>query len=211
MDTSRITLDVHTHQPLKQGYLTKQPVGGGTFASARRRFFVLTPVALEWYESETASAPKGLLPIEGARVEREGAGQNGGTLCITSGRERLVIHGDDLNGWETSLRAASGRVAAEIQAERKRADAAVAQSRATAEKADAGAAKARAAADEASCMAAGGSSSPRSLVLDDIGVTSGLQEEDSQMYWFVDAKQLAAFAGETMPHFQVEHASGPLS
>ncbi|KAL1530228.1 hypothetical protein AB1Y20_001143 [Prymnesium parvum] len=102
----------HPHR-LWEGYLVKEPLNsrpkGNIIASARRRFFVLTPDAIEWHESdEVGSVPKGYLLLRGAQVYRRGL--HGEELALTSGGDELLMRlaadspPDALDKWEAALR-----------------------------------------------------------------------------------------------------------
>ena len=86
---------------LKEGYLVKDPVAG-KMGTAKRRFFLLTDDAIEWFrQADSCTKPKGRLPLDGARVERQVA-----SLSVISERGVLVLRGEDLDGWEDSIREA---------------------------------------------------------------------------------------------------------
>ena len=89
----------------RRGWLTKEPVHKGLLWTGRAhtRYFVLSASEIEWHESdEAASRPKGSVPLHGARVERVE-----GKLSITAVDGRtLTLSGEDLDGWERSLRRA---------------------------------------------------------------------------------------------------------
>lgn len=87
----------------KRGYLIKEPLRPHILSHARRRFFVLTATAIEWYidEARVGSKPRGQLPIPpGSRVEMHGA-----ELVILAKTDRLVLRGDDLVNWRLAIEA----------------------------------------------------------------------------------------------------------
>lgn len=92
------------HMKVREGYLTKLPMHGHAFSNPRRRLFVLTDEAIEWFDDRNPESPvsKGRMPIRGARVERTPA-----MITLTAEGENLVMRGDDLDAWERSLRNAS--------------------------------------------------------------------------------------------------------
>ena len=87
----------------KVGYLTKRPVHGHLLSQPRRRYFVATERWLEWYVGDAVTdSRKGRMLLEGAQVSRDG---KRGALVVTSlNSDRLILTGDDLDGWETALR-----------------------------------------------------------------------------------------------------------
>ena len=89
----------------KAGYLTKTPRHRYLlfFPRPHRRFFVASERWLEWYVDEASTgAPRGRMLLEGAQVGRDGKG--GAIVLRTFASDRLVLTGDDLDGWEAALR-----------------------------------------------------------------------------------------------------------
>ena len=89
---------------LREGHLVKKPLDGHVLSSARRRFFVLRAESLEWFATERSTQPRGRLLLDKALVKRDSS-----ELVLESGGERLVLRGDDLEGWEASLESALNR------------------------------------------------------------------------------------------------------
>ena len=94
------------------GYLTKDPMHGHLFSSARRRFFVLTEMQLEWFPDESVTAESlGKICLVGATVERrnsaskqEAVTPRGNELVISSGNDQLVLRGEQLDAWEAAIK-----------------------------------------------------------------------------------------------------------
>ena len=88
---------------MREGYLTKKPLRPGMFSSARRRYFVLTDHVLEW--SEDRGLPiKGTMPLNGAMTERTGE-----ALVLIRKGEKLILSGEDLDGWNAAIQRAIDR------------------------------------------------------------------------------------------------------
>ena len=88
---------------MREGYLTKKPLRPGMFSSARRRYFVLTDHVLEW--SEDRGLPiKGTMPLNGAMTERTGE-----ALVLIRKGEKLILSGEDLDGWDAAIQRAIDR------------------------------------------------------------------------------------------------------
>ena len=104
-------------QRLQQGYLTKEPLHGNALSQAKRRFFVLTPDAIEWHERDTVgSVPKGYLLLRGAQVSwRRNAGEKE-KLVVASGADKLVLSlGDEnqrgeLYAWDAAIQDQIGKL-----------------------------------------------------------------------------------------------------
>ena len=97
----------------KRGWLWKEPRPSKRhwLSKPRRRFFVLTSDCLEWHVDEKimpSALPRGRVFFRGCRVRIRRLATD---LVFESGTEVLVLRGDDLDGWETALRAASREVA----------------------------------------------------------------------------------------------------
>ena len=98
----------------KVGYLTKRPVRGRhPLAQPRLRYFVMRERYLDWFANknlalrdeslwhETSTDAKGRMYLEGARVSRESD-----TIVLTAAnQDRLVLTGEDLDGWVVALEA----------------------------------------------------------------------------------------------------------
>ena len=89
---------------IKTGFLIKQPLKGNMFSQERRRFFVLTESALQWFVSEGEKMKGELLLVPRpeldvlARVEMVGD-----RLEVHSQGERLVLRGDGLEAWREAI------------------------------------------------------------------------------------------------------------
>ena len=89
----------------KVGYLTKTPRHRYLlfFPRPHRRFFVASERWIQWYVDEaSAGAPRGRMLLEGAKVGRDG--KSGAIVLKTLASDRIVLTGDDLDGWEAALR-----------------------------------------------------------------------------------------------------------
>jgi hypothetical protein len=98
---------------LRQGHMVKVPMHGHALSRDKVRFFVLTDTALEWFEddSDPSAAPRGRMPLAHSRVERLSSADgtvtaNGDSLALVheAGAPRLVLRGQDLDGWEKALK-----------------------------------------------------------------------------------------------------------
>eukprot|EP00966_Prymnesium_polylepis_P137427 3175448-Prymnesium_polylepis.1 len=93
---------------LRAGYMIKEPLKGNVLSQAKRRFFVLTPDAIEWHDNdEYGSIPKGYLRLRGAQVYRRGLHNE--ELALTSAGDELVMRlgpdndDADLDKWEAAI------------------------------------------------------------------------------------------------------------
>ena len=86
------------------GWLTKDPRNPSFYSQPRRRFFVLTRDALEWFKpgEDIKYAPHGRLLLEGVRVERAH------TKLVLQSPDgcRLAFAGDLLDEWDAAVRGA---------------------------------------------------------------------------------------------------------
>jgi hypothetical protein len=94
---------------LQQGFLTKEPVHGNALSQAKRRFFILTPEAIEWHEKDAVgSRAKGSMRLRGAQVSRRG--HDSERLVVVMGDDELVLrlgaenHPGELDSWEVAIR-----------------------------------------------------------------------------------------------------------
>ena len=86
------------------GFLTKVPQRPRFWSQDRRRFFVLTTHALEWFKpgQDTSKPPHGRLLLEGLQI----VSGPGARLVLQppGGQPALVLYGENLEGWRDAIR-----------------------------------------------------------------------------------------------------------
>ena len=85
------------------GFLTKVPQRPRLWSHDRRRFFVLTTHALEWFKpgQDTSKPPHGRLLLEGLQIEPVPGARI--VLQPPGGQPSLVLYGDNLEGWHEAI------------------------------------------------------------------------------------------------------------
>ena len=105
---AQLGLQKAAEQPIPRilfaGWLTKDPRNPSFCSQPRRRFFVLTRDALEWFKpgEDIKYAPHGRLLLEGVQVERAH------TQLVLQSPDgcRLALAGDLLDEWDAAVRGA---------------------------------------------------------------------------------------------------------
>ena len=106
---AQLGLQKAAEQPIPRiifaGWLTKRPRNASFYSQPRRRFFVLTRDALEWFKpgEDIKYAPHGRLLLEGVRVE---CAHEAELVLQSPDGCKLALVGDLLDEWDAAIRGA---------------------------------------------------------------------------------------------------------